>query len=172
MLVPTVRTKDPFVAEEAQLGPTMFFLQVLLVARVDMSPLWAGRPARMNNKIPSQPAFSWSDGRGMESVNLHIELSIRNRGMAMGLVRLQARAKGDFSLLLAQADHIVKDPPAFGASKGSDKGKCWTPNDGVRPSDGSRGQIVMGDSPSYKSLLLQSTQVYAANPSSTCEAPP
>ncbi len=34
-----VLTKSPLVAEEAQLGCTVFILQVLVVVRVDMSPL-------------------------------------------------------------------------------------------------------------------------------------
>ena len=63
VLLPPVLTKDPLVAEEAQLGRTVFFLQVLFVARVDMSPLWAGRPARMNNTDPQSADFpSETDG--------------------------------------------------------------------------------------------------------------
>ena len=57
VLLPTVLTKDPLVAEKAQLGRTVFFLQVLFVALVDMSPLWAGRPARMNNTDPQSAGF-------------------------------------------------------------------------------------------------------------------
>lgn len=57
----------------------------------------------------------------MESIHLPIELSIRTRRMAIALVWLQAWPKGDFGVLLAQTDHIKKDPPALGASKGSDE---------------------------------------------------
>lgn len=39
VLLPLVLTKDPLVAEEAQLGRTLFFLQVLLMTYVYMSPL-------------------------------------------------------------------------------------------------------------------------------------
>ncbi len=52
------------------------------------------------------------------------------------------------------------------------RGTCWMPNDCVRPSDDSRGQIVTGGTPSYGSLLLCSTQVCTADHSGTCEAPP
>ena len=50
-----------------------------------------------------------------------IELPIRTRHIAPAPVWLQAWAKGDFSLLFAQGDHIVENASAFDASERSDK---------------------------------------------------
>jgi len=59
------------------------------------------------------------------------------------------------------------DHRRFGAKQ---RGTCWMPNDCVRPSDDSRGQIVTDDTSSYEFLLLCSTQICTADHSDTCEA--